>query len=284
MRNHHPTLRSSKLKKRRRKIFAVKFIGILLLLIAVAFLLSWASKMSAIQIAEIQVSGNVTISKDEIMGFAKKEMSGKYLILFSKNNIFLYPKKIIKEKILNDFKKVEKVKINSKGLKTIELGIVERKPSFMWCSGDEKVATSSSGYLGSCYFTDKEGLIFSSAPDFSGDGFVRYYGLIDGVNPIGEIYMTGGKFKDAVDFVNSLKDLGIITAKFYAESENNYKIYLKNGIKIIFDDRQSFDKILENIESVSGEIDFKSDYSADNPSKYDTADFRFGNKVFLGKG
>lgn len=282
MRNYS-TLRSSKLKKRRRKIFAVKFIGILLLLIAVVFFLSWMSKISAIQITEIEVFGNVTISKNEIIDFVKKETSGKYLMLFSKNSVFSYPKKMIKEKILNNFKKVEKVKINSKGLKTIEVSLTERKPDFIWCSGDEKVKISSSGYSGSCYFMDKEGLIFSSAPDFSGDAFVHYYGLIDSANPIGEIYMAAGKFKGIASLVNSLKGLGIITVKFYAESENNYKIYLKNTIKIIFDDRQSFDKILKNIESVSGEIDFKSDYFANNPPKYDIADFRFGNKVFLRK-
>lgn len=283
MRNHHPSLRSSKLRKRRRKVFAIKFIMVLFLLIAVAFFLSWMSKISTIQINEIEVSGNVMISKNEIMDFVKKETSDKYLMLFSKNNIFLFPKKVIKEKILNDFKKVESVEINSKWLNTVEVHLVERKPDFIWCSSDDKATTSSGGYLESCYFMDKEGLIFSFAPDFSGDAFVRYYGLIDDANPIGEIYMTGGKFKNIIYLVNSLKDLGIITVKFYAEPENNYKIYLKNGIKIIFDDRQSFDKILENIDSVSGEIDFKSNYSENNSPKYNIADFRFGNKVFLRK-
>ncbi len=253
------------------------------MLIAFAFLLSWLSKISTIQIAEIEVFGNATISKDEIINAVKKETSGEYLMLFSKNSIFLYPKKTIKEKILSDFKKVEKAEINSKGLKIIEVSLIERKPDFMWCSIDEKIKTSSGGYSGSCYFMDKEGVIFSSAPDFSGNTHIRYYGLIDGANPIGEIYMPSEKFKGVANLINSLKDLGIITAEFHAESENDYKIYLKNGIKIIFDDKQPLDKTLGNIESVLGEIDLRHDYSANNPPKYNTADFRFGNKVFLRK-
>ena len=69
------------------------------------FLLSWLSKISAIQIANIKVSGNSSVSEDEIKNLMTEESSKKYLLLFSKNSLFLYPRKQIEAKILNDLKK-----------------------------------------------------------------------------------------------------------------------------------------------------------------------------------
>lgn len=280
---NNPTLKPSKLKRRRRKIFAVKAGFVFLLLIGFVFLLSWFSKTPSLQIGNIEVLGNSTVSADEIIGLIKRETAAKYFLLFSKNSIFLYPKKTIKEKILTDFKKVEKVEINSRGLKTIEARLVERKPDFIWCSGGGEDKAISGGDSGNCYFMDREGMIFSSAPDFSGNTYIRYYGLIGDTNPIGKIYAPSAKLKEIADFVDSLKDSGIFAAEFHAETANDYKIYLENGIKIIFDDRQPLDKTLGNINSILVEIDLKNYHSANNPPKYDTADLRFGNKVFLKK-
>ena len=74
--------------------------------------------------------------------------------------------------------------------------------------------------------------------------------------------------------------LGLKVSGFKAESENDYEINLKNGIKIIFDDKQPFGKTLENIESILSEVDLKGEYSANNPPKINYVDMRFGNKIF----
>lgn len=280
MRNN-PTLRPSKLRTRRRKIFALKSIGFFLLLIGLVFLLSLSSKNSAIQITEIEVFGNTTISKDEIINLVKKEMSGKYFMLFSKNSVFLYPKKTIEEKILADFKKVQKMEIKSNGLKMLQVSLNERKPDFMWCANNEEIEASKNKNLNDCYFLDKEGVVFSEAPDFSGNAYMRYYGLINDANPLGEVYMPIARFKEITNFIGSLKSLGIAATEFRAESESDYEIYLENGIKIIFDNRQSFNKTLGNIQSILREIDLKSNYSASNPPKYNIVDLRLGNKIFL---
>ena len=279
---NNPTLKPSKLRKRRRKIFATKAVLVLLFLVCFVLFLSWLSKISLLQIENIEVSGNSTVSKDEIINLIKMETSAKYLMLFSKNSIFLYPKKSIEKKLLDDFKKIYKLSIKSKGLKTLVVNIAERKPNSLWCfSKSEDGSVRKNENSGMCYFLDEEGVIFSEAPDFSGGAFLRYYGLLDGVEqPVGQIYLPSEKFKEVSRFVSSLENLGISPAGFRAESENNYEIYLKNGVKIIFDDNQPFDKTLENIQSILSEIDFKGDYSANNPLKINYVDMRFGNKIF----
>src|SRR3989338_7707402 len=221
---NNQTLKPSKLRRRRQKIFAIKAVMVFLLLICFVLFLSWLSKISSLQVENIEVSGNLTVLKDEIIGSVKTETSAKYLMLFSKNSISLYPKKSIEKKLLDDFKKIYKLSIKSKGLKTLVVNIAERKPNSLWCfSESEDGNIRNNTNLGKCYFLDEEGVIFSEAPDFSGNAFLRYYGLLDETEqPIGKIYLPIGKFKEASRFVSSLETLGLNKVEFRAESENDY--------------------------------------------------------------
>lgn len=275
------TLKPSKLRRRRRKIFAIKIFGGFLLLIGFVFLLSWLSKMSAIQIVEIKVSGNSAVGENEIKKLIEEETSKKYFGLFSKNSRFLYPNDQIEEKILNDLKEIEKIEIKSRGLKALTVSVEERKPNSVWCADkDGNAENKNSENTNSCYFLDKEGMIFSKAPDFSGGTYVHYYGLIGTSTPIGKIYFSSVKFKEINSFLNSLKGLGVIISEFHAETENDYEIYLENGSRIIFDDKQPFEKTLANLESILGEIGIGKGLSTSSSVKLDYADLRFGNKVF----
>ena len=281
---NNPTLKPSKLRRRRRKILAVKILFVFLLIVGLIFLLSWLSKISAIQITNIKVSGNSSVSEDEIKNLITEETSKKYLLLFSQNSLFLYPRKQIEAKILNDLKKIEKVEIKSKGLKTKTVSVVERKPNSIWCDSGESEAdgnNSKEKNPESCYFLDREGMVFSDAPSFSGQAYTRYHGLLQGdLNPIGRMYLPSAKFKEIGNFINSLKGLGLVISEFHSETEGDYEIYLENGSKIIFDDRRPFDKILVNLESILSEIGIGKGLSTSSSVKLDYVDLRFGNKVF----
>lgn len=277
-------LKPSKLKRRRRKILAFKVGGIFLLLIGFTFFLSWLSKISAVQIVNIEVSGNSAVSGDEIKSLMTEESSKKYLLLFSKNSRFLYPRKQIEAKILSDLKEIEKIEIKSKGLKMKVVSVVERKPHSIWCANAENGdggENSKTRNADICYFLDKEGMIFSDAPNFSGQAYTRYSGLLDGGSrPIGKTFLLSAKFKEISNFINSLKGFGITIYEFHAETESDYEIYLEDGSKIILDDKQSFDKTLMNLGSILSEIGIGKGLSASSSVKLDYVDLRFGNKVF----
>lgn len=277
------TLKPSKLRRRRRKIFAIKALLFFFILIGFVFLLSRLSKIKSIQIESIEILGNSTLSKEEIIDLVKAEMSTKYFKLFSKNSIFLYPKKSIQKTLADDFKKINTISIKSKGLKTVIVNITERKPSSLWCLGkSEEENDLRNNNLEKCYFLDKEGLIFSEAPDFSGNSFLRYYGLLDDTEqPIGKNYMTKEKFNEVSKFVSSLEILGIKVGIFWSKTESDYEIVLKNGIKLILDDKKPFDKILENIQLILSEVDLKDNRSSNNQQNIDYIDLRFGNKVYF---
>lgn len=280
MLRNNPIIKPSKLRRWRRKIFVIKAVLIFLLLIIFIFLLSRLSGISAIQITDIEVLGNSSVSKNEIISLIKKETAGNYYMLFSKNNPFLFPRKTIEEKILNDFKKIEKAQVKFRGFNTLILSIVERKPDFLWCATRSNSENHKDENSVGCYFLDKEGMVFSVAPDFSGNVFMRYYGLLDDADPIGKIYMPSAKFKKITLFVNSLKNLGLVATLFRAESENDYEIYLENGSRIIFDDRQPFDKTLDNLRSILTEIGLGENLGTNSSIKLNYVDLRFGDKVF----
>ncbi len=277
---NNSTLKPSKLRRRRRKIFAVKAVLVFLLLIGFIFLFSWLSQLPSLQIENIEVSGNLTVSKDEIIGLIKRETSAKYFMLFSKNSIFLYPKKPITAKLEDNFKKIETAEITSEGFKKIMVKIVEREADSLWCSGSKDAENNKDENSRNCYFMDKEGMVFSAAPKFSGNVFMRYYGLLDDVDPIGKVYLPVAKFKEITSFINSLKNLGLVSVMFLAETKNDYEINLEDGSRIIFDDKQPLDKTLGNLESILGEIGLVKSPGTGSPINLNYVDLRFGNKVF----
>lgn len=280
MLRNNSIIRSSKLRRRRRKIFAIKTVLVFLLLIVFVFFFSRLSGIPSIQITDVEVLGNLSVSKDEMTSLIKTETVENYYMLFSKNNLFLFPRKTIEEKILNDFKKIEKVQVKFRGFNTVILSIVERKPDFLWCADGDIDENHKDDNSSGCYFLDKEGMVFSGAPNFSGNAFMRYYGLLDNVEPIGKVYMPAATFKEITSFVNSLKNLGLVATLFRAESENDYEIYLENGSRIIFDNRQPFDKTLDNLRSILTEIGLGKNLGTKNPIKLNYVDLRFGDKVF----
>lgn len=222
--------------------------------------------MERINIADIIISGNSTITTKTLKEFAQEKISKNYLFVFPKSSIFLYPRKDMQASLLKKFNAIKKVDISFESLRSIFINIEERKPYALYCG--------EYGSVGDCYFLDEEGFVFTKAPDFSGNVFLKYYGKKISV---GERFMPARGFQEINFFISSLSDIGLNAATFSIVDGNDYEIGLEKGGKILFGQKQNLSNIFNNIQSV-----FDSDeFNKDNLSNLDYADFRFGNKVYF---
>jgi len=192
-----------------------------------------------------------------------------------RSNVFIYPRSGIKEALLEEFRRIEEVQVSVKDLEELEVVIEERKPNSLWCG--ESLENSSNE---KCYFIDLDGLIYSEAPNFSGNVFLGVYGEIENaLDPIGEHFLTVSKYKNYKFFENSLSqyDLGpIILNKV---DNGDLEIYLKSGGKILYNSEQDIVRLSENIGSILKDSGFKEDLNrSDQELEY--IDLRFGNKVY----
>lgn len=269
--------------KRKRKIRRRR-ITILCLILAVVCIggIAYVSGNSRVTIHSVRVTGTRIINASDIEWSVKDAIAGKYLHLFSKSNILIYPHDSVYEKLLSDFPRISKLSINREGLNTLSITIAERSGSYLYCGARIPEIQSEIGE--NCYFINNDGYVFDKAPYFSGTVYFKYYiPLPDGVDtPLGAQVLPPEKFHALARFIDRVIALGFKPTYLVMNSGDNV-LYLDHGDAdtspvIMFENEDNLDKILENLSlSMS-----KSEFADDIHSKYTSLlyiDLRFNNKV-----
>ncbi|MFC1720777.1 cell division protein FtsQ/DivIB [Patescibacteria group bacterium] len=250
-----------------------KVLIIFIILLFVMGILAWQSGNEKVVISEISVSGNEIVKESDIQESVRKEMLGKYLWLFRKDNIFIYPKGDIEEAVFAIDKRIRALNIHRDSLTSVAVEIFERKPEYVWC--ESKTETGEK-----CFFMDELGYIFVEAPQFSGSVFFTFYtprefnlrnDSDDGV--LGNQLFEISEFEKFIAFKKEVEKIGFETIGFVEKEENDFELLLTDDSKIIFNEEQNFDDLLENLDSSIDTIQTSTE-----PLEY--IDLRFGNKVF----
>lgn len=221
------------------------------------------------QIKDVIVSGNSSISTEDITNIINNEMDKNYLWIIETNNILLLRRGEIEKQILDNYKKIGKVSILMRGIDKIEIAVTERESKNLWCKGTPIAA-------GECYFMDSSGYIFEDAPTFSEGTFPQYFGLITERDPIGQFYFKNN-FKDISSLYNTFEKMSFPPKYFNAVNEHEYEVYLSGNGKILINDEKSFESSLTNLQALVDNNYIKND--ADSLKKINYIDLRFGNKV-----
>jgi hypothetical protein len=270
------------LKNKRRKIIFRKILIIAIGLVLAFGVLSYISRLSKLNITGVNVEGNKVIDSEAIVKIVNKETSGKYLWLFPKTNILLYPKNKIRLSLGNEFKRLTNIDIETKDKKII-VSVEEREPSYTWC-GNMPPTNQQEGAKETCYFLDKDGYIFDEAPYFSGEVYFKFYGLTGKDDGPSGAYLAHGFFDRLIDFKDSLSSMNLKPVMLYLEEGKNAKIFLTKKSSTInpeirFKKDSDFKKIATNFKAALDTepllSKFKNEYS-----KLEYVDLRFGNKVY----
>jgi hypothetical protein len=130
-----------------------------------------------------------------------------------------------------------------------------------------------------CYFIDTTGYVFSGAPDFSGDVYFKYYGLVPSESVVGSSYLASSDtFSQLNDFVNAVKALHITPLYIVAEDQNNFTLYIYGGGKIIFDNHDPFSKTAEHLQILLQTENLVPQKNGELLVDY--IDLRYGNKLY----
>ncbi len=273
-----------KLKKKRQKIFINKIFLFIIALLAVFTGLSYLSGLKQLNIAEVKINGNKSIDSEMAKIIAQKEITGNYLWFFPKTNILFYPKNNIKNELQNEFKRLKDAVFSIKDGKTLEISLIEREASYMWCN----TALPESDPAGQkCYFMDENGFIFDEAAYFSGEVYFKFYGKISAEenNPSSGSYFAKENFYKFILFKKVLEDMRLKPVALYQEDNGDIKFFLSEenslsiGPEIILKINSDFQKVAENLETALSteplQSNFKNKYSL-----LQYIDLRFGNKVY----
>ncbi len=272
-------------KRSRRRLYAL---GIFFCTIALLVGFSYLSQLRATRIERVVITGNSTIEKDMILKAVQDELFGKYVYLFSKQNGLIYPKKKIEAHLLDVFKRLLDVKIDLTDLHTLNVQVTERDARYLWC-GHQYEETIGETSNTQCYYIDGNGYIFSEAPYFSGDVFLKFYGtglFNSSITPVGQQFLNLTDFNALLKFRDDVAALGLKTYGLVLDPVGEYHLYIspltadrKVHTKIIFNKKNDLDAIVGNLKAALATEPFATEFK----KKFDTLlyiDLRFTNKVY----
>lgn len=268
------------LKKNRKKAIWGKFLISFFGLVAIFAFLAYISRVGNLNISEIKISGNKTIEADVLEQTIRGEISGKYLWLFPKTNILIYPQSDIKAKLGDNFKRLKDIKLLIEDNKVLAVSLDERTAKYLWCG--ENISSE-----GKCYFLDETGFVFDEAPYYSGDVYFKFYGKagLDFNNPLGSSFAKE-HFQQLIYLRDAILDMKLKPIALEAKDDGDVEIFLSNSKpfssspKILFKIDSDFQYIAENLDAALNTEPLKSKIK-NKYSLLQYIDLRFGNKVYF---
>lgn len=255
-----------RLRKRRRRLF-VAAAGVL----ACAAVLGGAAYLanaSFLEITDIAVEGAKSVEQSDIKARVTAALEGRYMGLFAKDNIFLYPQTQIRHGLEEKYPTLRTVDVHAKDFHTIEVKVVEREPVALWCPQGQVLPGVR------CKFIDEEAVAYASA--FGDEPYITYYGPLSSSTP--PLYLDKARFQSLSAFVAALsqKVPQDHVRAVAVEGNGDTRVYFQNDFVLIFSLRDDGGDVFERLSLALGAEPFVSHQLSD----FEYLDLRFGDKLY----
>ncbi len=291
---HKDFLRSQSLTRKRKKRRILKIWIFSILVIFLGILSAWILSLPSISIQKIVVVGNVNTTSEEIQHITDDILSSKYLGVFSKRNVFIYPKDEIEASLIQIYPRISDISLDTESFITLNIKIKEREAVAIWCAAVQCYLVDSSGYIYAEYHEDISPSIYAGTStreivDVSKkalDSLATLHGgdELIGPEPIGKKVFTEKLYTDIRNTLSTLEGLKMSTTDVYFYSRDEIRFVLENGSKIIFSEKKPFEVSIEDLKSALSSEVFLSPSSTrsigNSKLNFEYIDVRFGNKVF----
>jgi hypothetical protein len=245
-----------------------QIVGGFLVLFFIALLVTavwYVTRLPALTIATVDVSGGQTIQPDLVRTLVSAELEGEYLRLVPRRFSLLYPKSDLVV-AANKIDRIKDVQIERRSLTSIAVTYDEFVPDALWCTRANA----------ECVFLDATGYAFAKAPTLSGGAFLRFEKL--DVAPVtGVQAFATAPYQKIHDLVDLLEDKAWFVSSVTTDSAGDAFLQLTKGgeLKVALSDEPA--EIVDNLFTVLASPEF----AELGPGAFEYVDLRFGNKVFV---
>jgi len=275
--------RNKRIRLKDKKIIQ-KTVFTIAIFFLVLILIVWGLHNQNIRITNIYIEGSNAVLDKDIKERVLMNIDNKYLWLFPKDNIFIYPKARIKKDILTTFKRVYYIKVNTIDLTSIVVTIKERDPYAIWCG--ESISDNENAISDTCFFMDSTGFIFARAPNFSDNVYLTIYGVLQNIsqssntfdNPIGKRFLEEKYFTHLMLLRDTLSNEEIDAVYLTSQDDGDFQVYIATGGKLIFNKKQDIEKIFRDLISA---VEAKEVDGMNVWENLEYIDLRFDNKVIF---
>lgn len=249
-------------RRRRARIFIVSVVSILLVLSCLVGL----TYLSSLQIKDVAISGAQTLSSSTIEAFVRDRLAGEYWYVFSKSNIFLYPRQQIAADLMRAYPVLASADVHAADFHTVVVNLVEREPRAILCSQDNR-----------CLFMDENGVAYTDAPTFSEPVYLSYYGsTTDDTLP--KQFLTSPEFQALSALVDAIaqKLPGEEVAAVTVDEVKDVRVRFADGFTLMFALVDQGGDVFERLTlaMTSGPV------AAHKLGDFQYLDLRFGDKLY----
>ena len=276
-------LRRSQERRKKRRIAKLVF---WLLLFGLIFYLSILFfSWSALCLEKVKVEGNYTVSSEAITNRAKELLAGKYLGLYSRDHVLLWPKTSIEAGLAQSFPRLKNIELRTLDRETLLVKVDERIPVFSWCHN-----TDENGNPSNCQLVDKTGHSCGSSPIFSESVYPVLSGDFVSGSSTDQLLSTT-TFPELATFVLGLREelraeakpLGLYRIVFLGDDDYAALVALNgetdNPWRVVFNIKTPAADLINNFLMVFKSDLFRGELQK-NDWELDYIDLRFGKKIF----
>lgn len=281
------------------------------------FALARMTQLPFLLIDRIEISGADADIVPELTAAAAQAIQGKYAGIFSRSNIFTYPKSAVERAVEGVSPRVEHATVARSSSNTLEITVQERTKAAVVCANLPDWSGSELKYDDSdiCYFADPSGFVFEAASSTGSSDYERYYmpyisnkpaehlNNIAGDKVIGDYAASTTEFTAVRKFFDNVKAGGIDAQAVLSKGGGEYELYARNPVPdtagqalasgtpggisagatgtvvIYFNDRNGFDNESANLVAFWSDALDKA-RTAGKYVSFDSIDLRYGPNVF----
>lgn len=253
-----PRERLAARRRRKRILGALVFVVFMGAGIAGA---GWLSYHERFTLNSVEVRGVAALSPLALEGAFERLLSDNAFHLFSKRNIFLYPRQNVERALLSEFPRLKHVSLSRESLlaQAVVIDVKEREARYRWCNE-------------TCFLMDPDGYIFAEDGEYG--GYVFRGGLVADLSPIGQWFLRG-RLEKVLELFAQLDSLGFKALGATVENETDLQVPLERGFYLRVAFAQEASDVAKNLELV-----LSSEALREKVSELEYVDLRFGDKVY----
>lgn len=257
---------------------------ILVLIFIFIFCLSKSTEIKAFKINNIIVDGTSSWLNEKIKIEAENILSGKYVGLFARRNIFIYPHDELLATLGSLSSKIKYIEIKKSGFQTLKVRVKEREPVAIVCAKlpDILELEQSESNMKDCYYVDFSGLIFDFVSTDLSEPLNLYFipDILESASTTDNIINSSVNsvinFIELQDFYKETMNTGLNPHYILVKSDGEFEMYADNTI-IYFNNKSSLQKQLSNLISF---WDYMLKKNHDYKIDFEYIDIRYGSNVF----
>ncbi len=259
--------------KKKKLIFRSRYFWLsclLLIILGTAFYFVVFS--SVFKIKEIQISGDIKISVEEIRNIILEQIDKKYL----KKSIFLVNFKEINRAILEKFPQVAKITIDRSFPNVLAVVVEERKPVAVFLQARPSFPEENLGEQGEdYYFIDNEGIIFEKISEIPPQMLkIKNSAWISNLE-LGKGLLSKEKLEQILKIEKKLEDLEIPLREVSIISDKRLNVETSEDWKIFFNPKEDLDWQLIELDLL-----IKKRIPSDKRKNLEYIDLRF-EKIYI---